>query len=140
MVRDFKCKGRCINGNETQLSQLLINLIINAFQALKEDGGTVTVRTEAKDGYIVFNVEDDGPGIKEEIQQSIFDPFFTTKEAGAGTGLGLAIVFQAVEDHGGKVELESEEGRGSCFRVFIPEDAEGFTDELDEEHRSFSLH
>lgn len=140
MVRDFKCKGRCINGNETQLSQLLINLIINAFQALKEDGGTVTVRTEAKDGYIVFNVEDDGPGIKEEIQQSIFDPFFTTKEAGAGTGLGLAIVFQAVEDHGGKVELESEEGRGSCFRVFIPEDAEGFTDELDEEHRSFSLY
>lgn len=140
MVRDFKCKGKCINGNETQLSQLLINLIINAFQALKEDGGTVTVRTEAKDGYIVFNVEDDGPGIKEEIQQSIFDPFFTTKEAGAGTGLGLAIVFQAAEDHGGKVELESEEGRGSCFRVFIPEDAEGFTDELDEEHRSFSLH
>ena len=70
MVRDFKCKGRCINGNETQLSQLLINLIINAFQALKEDGGTVTVRTEAKDGYIVFNVEDDGPGIKEELLRS----------------------------------------------------------------------
>lgn len=122
MFREFSCSGRYIKGNETQLSQLIINLIINAFQALKEKGGIVTVGTEAKDGYIVFFVKDDGPGIPEEIKESIFDPFFTTKEAGAGTGLGLAIVMQAAEDHGGWVELDSELGKGSCFRVYIPED------------------
>lgn len=122
MFREFSCSGRYIKGNETQLSQLIINLIINAFQALKDEGGIVTVGTEAKDGFIVFYVKDDGPGIPEDIKESIFDPFFTTKEAGAGTGLGLAIVMQAAEDHGGRVELESEEGKGSCFKVYIPED------------------
>ena len=125
MFREFSCSGRYIKGNETQLSQLIINLIINAFQALKDEGGIVTVGTEARDGYIVFFVKDDGPGIPEDIKESIFDPFFTTKEAGAGTGLGLAIVMQAAEDHGGWVELESEEGKGSCFKVYIPEDTSG---------------
>ena len=122
LMRDFKCKGRYINGNETQLSQLLINLIINAFHALSDEGGTVTVGTEAKDGEIIITISDDGPGIPENIRESIFEPFFTTKEAGAGTGLGLAIVRQAAEDHGGRVTLDSEMGKGSCFRVFIPED------------------
>lgn len=122
LMRDFKCKGRYINGNETQLSQLLINLIINAFHALSDEGGTVTVGTEAKDGEIIITISDDGPGIPENIRESIFEPFFTTKEAGAGTGLGLAIVRQAAEDHGGRVTLDSEMGKGSCFKVYIPED------------------
>ena len=88
---------------------------------MAETGGTVTVGTHAENGFIKFTVSDDGPGIKDEIKESIFEPFFTTKEAGAGTGLGLAIVMQAAEDHGGHVELESEEGKGCCFNVFIPE-------------------
>ena len=128
LVRDFHCNGKYMRGNETQLSQLLINLVINAFHALSEKGGTVTIRTEVKDGFVVLTVSDDGPGIPKEIQESIFEPFFTTKEAGAGTGLGLAIVRQAAEDHGGRVELESEEGNGCCFRVYIPEDV---PDEVD---------
>jgi len=122
LMRDFNCKGRYINGNETQLSQLLINLIINAFQALSAEGGTVTVGTEAKDGEVIITISDDGPGIPDNIKESIFEPFFTTKEAGAGTGLGLAIVRQAAEDHGGRITLDSEEGKGSCFKVYIPED------------------
>ena len=124
LVRDFNCGDKYIRGNETQLTQLFINLIINAFQALEADGGTVTVGTRAVDGEVLFTVRDDGPGIKEEIRESIFDPFFTTKEAGAGTGLGLAIVLQAAEDNKGRVELETEEGKGSCFKVYIPEDTE----------------
>ena len=128
LVRDFRCRNRYIQGNETQLSQLILNLIINAFQALSEKGGTVTVGTEAKDGEIIITVSDDGPGIKEEVKEHIFDPFFTTKEAGAGTGLGLAIVMQAAEDHGGRVTLDSEEGKGCCFKVYLPEDTEPLED------------
>lgn len=130
LVRDFNCEGKYIRGNETQLTQLFINLIINAFQALETDGGTVKVGTRMVNGEVLFTVSDDGPGIKEEIRESIFDPFFTTKEAGAGTGLGLAIVLQAAEDNKGRVELETEEGKGSCFKVFIPEDPEA-SDEME---------
>lgn len=121
IFRELHCEGRYINGNEVQLSQLLLNLIINAFQAMKDMEGEVTVSTEARDGYIVFGVSDNGPGIPEDIKEKVFDPFFTTKESGAGTGLGLAIVLQAAEDHEGRVELDSEEGKGTAFRIFIPE-------------------
>jgi signal transduction histidine kinase len=69
----------------------------------------------------MFEVADNGPGIKDEIKEKIFDPFFTTKESGEGTGLGLAIALQAAEDHKGRLEVDSEEGKGTSFRVFIPE-------------------
>ena len=69
----------------------------------------------------MFEVADNGPGIKDEIKEKIFDPFFTTKESGAGTGLGLAIALQAAEDHKGRMEVESEEGKGTSFKVYIPE-------------------
>lgn len=120
IIRELSCKNNSINGNEVQLSQLLINLLINAFHALKEKGGEVTIGTRDEGEYIVFSVSDNGEGISEEIKEKIFDPFFTTKEAGAGTGLGLAIAMQAAEDHGGEIKLESKSGSGAEFKVYIP--------------------
>ncbi|MDO4176180.1 MAG: ATP-binding protein [Bacillota bacterium] len=120
IFRDLNCRGKSVEGNETQLSQLLLNLIINAFQAMGEEGGEITVSTHLEGDYVVFAVKDNGPGISDEIKEKIFDPFFTTKESGAGTGLGLAIAQQAVEDHKGHIEVESEEGKGTMFKVYIP--------------------
>ncbi len=121
IFRNLNCSRKYIEGNETQLSQLILNLIINAFHALGEEGGEVTVTTEKVGTDIMIEVADDGPGIPDELKEKIFDPFFTTKEAGVGTGLGLAIALQAAEDHKGRIEVESEEGKGASFKVFIPE-------------------
>ena len=121
IFRELHCSKKYIEGNETQLSQLILNLIINAFQALGEEGGEVTVTTEKVGSDIMFEVADNGPGIPDDVKEKIFDPFFTTKESGAGTGLGLAIALQAAEDHKGRMEVESEEGKGTSFKVFIPE-------------------
>ena len=120
IFRDLHCDGRSIEGNETQLSQLLLNLVMNAFQAMGEEGGEITVSTAVEGEDVVFTVRDNGPGISEEIRDKIFDPFFTTKESGAGTGLGLAIARQAVEDHRGRIEVDSTPGEGTEFRVYIP--------------------
>lgn len=121
IFRNLNCSDKYIEGNEVQISQLILNLIINAFQALGEEGGEVRVTTKRVGSDILFEVADNGPGIKDEIKEKIFDPFFTTKESGAGTGLGLAIALQAAEDHKGRMEVESEEGKGTSFKVYIPE-------------------
>ena len=121
IVRRLNCAGRYIEGNEVQLSQLLLNLVMNAFQAIGNNEGRITVSTELVGDDVVFSVADNGPGMSRETMEKIFDPFFTTKEAGAGTGLGLAIVHQAAEDHHGRIEVESEEGRGCIFKVYIPQ-------------------
>ena len=121
IFRNLNCSDKYIEGNETQISQLVLNLIINAFQALGEEGGEVTVTTQRQGSDIMIEVADNGPGIPDDIKEEIFDPFFTTKESGAGTGLGLAIALQAAEDHKGRMEVESEVGKGTSFKVFIPE-------------------
>ncbi|MGN0702397.1 MAG: sensor histidine kinase [Lentihominibacter sp.] len=120
IFRELHCGGRSIEGNETQLSQLLLNLVMNAFQAMGEEGGEIILSTAVEGENVVFTVRDSGPGISEEIRDKIFDPFFTTKESGAGTGLGLAIARQAVEDHKGRIEVDSAPGEGTEFRVYIP--------------------
>ena len=109
-----------IMGNETQISQLLLNLLINAFHATKDNHGTVTVRTKAKDKKLLLSVSDNGYGISEENRKRIFEPFFTTKKGGEGTGLGLAIAEQVVEEHGGTIRVESKEGAGTTFLVELP--------------------
>ena len=107
-------------GNETQLSQMLLNLVLNAFQAMENRKGTVTVYSGLEDDQVELRVSDTGTGIPEEIKKQIFEPFFTTKEAGKGTGLGLAIVQQVVEEHKGSIKVQSQEGMGSEFIVKLP--------------------
>lgn len=122
---DLSCHCLWIYGNELQLSQMLLNLVLNAFQAMERGGGVLQVSTWADESRIFLRVSDTGPGIPEETLSRIFEPFYTTKEAGKGTGLGLAIVRQVVEEHGGEVSVESAVGRGSAFVVSLPLSEEG---------------
>jgi len=103
-----------------QLQQVLTNLTLNAVHAMPA-GGRLAIRTAALSPLEVsFEVEDSGHGIPAAIRERIFEPFFTTKEPGKGTGLGLSVVHGIVATHGGRVEVETEEGRGTRFRVVLP--------------------
>lgn len=104
-----------------QLSQVLINLLINAGQAI-EGHGIITVRTWSENDDVFVAVTDTGKGIPVEIQQRIFEPFFTTKDVGKGTGLGLSISYEIIQKHGGEIKVESEVGRGTTFIVRLPVD------------------
>jgi two-component system cell cycle sensor histidine kinase/response regulator CckA len=107
-----------------QLQQVLLNLVINAEQAmLAANGrGILVVRTwhDADQECVVLEINDDGPGIPEELQPKIFDPFFTTKEVGKGTGLGLTVAYAIVQEHGGRIRLESLPEKGASFYVELP--------------------
>ncbi len=103
-----------------QVNQILINLVVNARDALPGGGSiAVTVRDEDED-CVALVVADDGEGMSEEVRAQAFDPFFTTKPRGQGTGLGLATVYGIVKNAGGSVEIESEPGEGTAVRVYLP--------------------
>jgi PAS domain S-box-containing protein len=125
---------RTVEGDATQLHQVLLNLCVNARDAMPE-GGTLTLGAEnftvdpsfaatmpsASPGpHVLLSVSDNGAGIPREILNKIFDPFFTTKPAGKGTGLGLSTVIGIVKSHGGFVNVYSEPGVGTTFKVFLP--------------------
>jgi signal transduction histidine kinase len=107
--------------NPGQINQVLLNLLMNAIQAVGE-GATITVRTRSlpETGEVRLDVSDDGPGIPEAIRGKIFDPFFTTKPQGVGTGLGLWITYNVIREHHGRIDLETEPGKGTTFAVTIP--------------------
>jgi len=120
MRAELNCRHLWLHGNETQLSQVLLNLVLNAFHAMETSGGTLTLSTGADETNILFRVQDTGCGIAPEVLPHIFDPFFTTKEGGKGTGLGLAIVQQVIEDHQGRIEVETSPGQGTTFSIAFP--------------------
>jgi nitrogen-specific signal transduction histidine kinase/FixJ family two-component response regulator len=127
----------------TAIQQLLVNLLNNALDALESaslpdpslaggrgrEGGRIDVSTRRDGGDVLLEVADDGPGIPEAVVRRIFDPFFTTKPVGKGTGLGLSICYGIAEDMGGSIAVESREGRGTTFRVRIPERPAGEGDQ-----------
>jgi len=102
-----------------QLTQVLVNLIANAIQAMPE-GGKLNVITDVQDGYVVCTVEDTGVGMTEEVLDRLFVPFFTTKDVNQGTGLGLPVVHGIVTSHGGTIEVKSKPGKGTKFAVRLP--------------------
>ncbi|MBW1693391.1 MAG: HAMP domain-containing histidine kinase, partial [Deltaproteobacteria bacterium] len=106
-----------------RIERVLSNLILNAVQEM-ESGGTITITAFDHDenDMFSFQVQDTGPGIPKDHIGKIFDPFFTTKEIGKGSGLGLSIVYGIVEQHGGKVSVSTEEGKGTTFTVSLPHD------------------
>ena len=124
-----------VKADITQFEQVIINLVVNARDAMLESGGRVQIRTRnvaasecaafneaalpAAD-YVLVEVEDSGSGIPADVKEKIFEPFFTTKEVGKGTGLGLSTVFGIVKQSGGFIFVDSEVGRGTVFRIFLP--------------------
>jgi signal transduction histidine kinase len=106
-----------INGNPNQLQQVLVNMMLNAVQAMPPEGRLdLAVQAEGKEARIV--IRDTGAGMSPETKSHIFDPFFTTKNE--GTGLGLSLSYAIVKDHRGDIEVESEQGRGTTFRIRLP--------------------
>lgn len=106
-----------VMGDEVQIRQIFVNLIVNALQAIGERGGTINVVAREADGHIFVDVSDDGPGIDEDVREQIFRPFFTTKARGDGTGLGLPTSRRIAEMYGGGLELLSSGSSGTRFRV-----------------------
>lgn len=110
-----------------KISQVLMNVLINAIQAI-EDRGTIELSTRfvqtgrrAEDRFVEIVVSDTGCGIPQENLKKLFDPFFTTKPVGTGTGLGLSIVYEIITFHGGRIDVTSQLGQGSRFRILLPE-------------------
>lgn len=103
----------------SQLNQVFLNLLVNAAQAI-EQHGVITVRTGTQDEQVWVEVEDTGCGMDEMQKKKIFEPFYTTKPVGKGTGLGLSLSFGIVERHHGRIEVDSEPGKGSRFRIWLP--------------------
>ena len=97
----------------------MLNLAMNACEAMP-NGGTLLISSLAADGKVLVSFTDTGCGIKSEHLDQIFEPFFSTKPVGKGTGLGLSVSYGIVEEHGGTLEVESEEGKGSTFTVVLP--------------------
>jgi CheY-like chemotaxis protein len=122
-----------INGDENQLNQCLLNLCVNARDAMPE-GGRIAIKTEtvlashvrrqfpeaAAERYVSVSVSDNGSGMDDAIQRRVFEPFFTTKPVGHGSGLGLAVVYGVVRNHDGFVEVKSKLGRGTTFSIYLP--------------------
>jgi len=104
----------------SQLNQVFMNIILNAIQAVG-DQGTLIITTSKHKNQIDISIKDSGPGISAENMDKIFDPFFTTKDVGEGTGLGLSICYGIIEKHGGKIEVKSERGKGAAFTITLPQ-------------------
>ena len=135
-----------VMGDPTQLRQVLVNLCVNARDALDGEGTiTITAREEALEvlhstsngdprtgRYVTLTVSDDGPGMSAEVASKIFDPFFTTKSQGEGTGLGLSTSSVIVESHGGFMELDTEPGVGTAFKVHLPVDEQAVEEHVPE--------
>jgi signal transduction histidine kinase len=122
VARDFRAVPGIIRGDEDQLQQVIMNLMLNALEAMGTEG-TLTISTEIaagdnRDHWLKIGIRDTGMGIPQENLQRVFEPFFTTKKN--GTGLGLAISQRVAREHQGKIEAQSEHGKGSTFIISLP--------------------
>jgi len=120
IIRDYAATPPTILGSPGKLQQVFTNLVLNARDAMFS-GGTITLKTFVdRDGDVVVEVSDTGEGISPENLKKVFDPFFTTKEVGNGTGLGLAVTYGIVQEHAGTIDVRSERGSGSTFKLVFP--------------------
>jgi two-component system, NtrC family, sensor kinase len=103
-----------------KLTQVLVNLLLNARDALGENNGSILLRVESQGEHVFLCVNDQGMGISPDDSSHIFDPFFTTKGPGQGRGLGLSVCHRIIDEAGGSIEVESTPGKGSVFRVRLP--------------------
>ena len=103
----------------SQINQVVMNLLVNAAHAI-EQFGRIALRTGCEQDEVWLEVEDTGKGIEPKVLNRIFEPFFTTKPVGKGTGLGLALSYNIVQKHHGRIDVQSEVGVGTRFRIYLP--------------------
>ncbi|OGO98299.1 MAG: ATPase [Curvibacter sp. RIFCSPHIGHO2_12_FULL_63_18] len=104
----------------SQINQVVLNLIVNAAHAMGPERGVITLRSGQQEDKVWFEVSDTGSGIPKEVLPRIFDPFYTTKPIGKGTGLGLSLSYGIVQKHNGSIDVQTEMGKGTTFRVTLP--------------------
>jgi signal transduction histidine kinase len=110
-----------VSCSPSQINQVILNLLSNAAQATRDADGTIIIRTVARGPqHVAIEVADNGEGIPADVLPKIFDPFFTTKPVGKGTGLGLSICYKIAQNHGGRLEVHSERGKGTRFTLVLP--------------------
>lgn len=121
VIKDLSADVPPVWGDPSALQQVLVNLVLNGIDATEESGGALTLTTRPlEDGWVQLQVIDTGKGIPEENREKIFAPFFTTKRPRKGTGLGLAITARIIRNHRGKITVQSQPGKGSCFTIQLP--------------------
>ena len=121
LKKNFASSLPMISGNANQIQQVLLNLMINAQQAMEGSPGEVTVTTLSLDSsHVQVQISDNGSGIPEDVQAKIFEPFFTTKEVGKGTGLGLSVSYGIIKEHKGEIKVESSPETGTTFTIDFP--------------------
>lgn len=125
IVTNFEQDSLSVMGSAAEIQQVILNLLRNALQAFHHDDSIsnpmILLRTSTEHGSAVLDIEDNGPGMKEEVRRHIFEPFFTTKEVGEGTGLGLSVsYFIITEHHSGTIEVDSSPGQGTRFVIRLP--------------------
>jgi len=119
LVRELAPHLPEVSADPLQLQQILVNLVVNAVQAMP-DGGKLTIKTLGSRDHVWLIIKDTGIGMTEEVKNKLFTPFFTTKDGDQGTGLGLAVVHGIVASHGGSIRVESEAGKGARFEIQLP--------------------
>lgn len=124
ITRDFQ-EVPYIECNRSQVGQVILNILMNAIQAIKsqkrDDRGNIIIKTGSQNGKVYLRIEDDGPGIRPDLLNRIFDPFFTTKDVGQGTGLGLSISFDIiVNKHNGEIDAGNNSEKGAYFMILFP--------------------
>ena len=150
---DIDQNARFVRGDQTQMHQILMNLCINANQAMP-DSGTLTVKMgnyqtnkacgacghDLSGDYVHVAISDTGMGMSEQVKKRIFEPYFTTKEVGKGTGMGLAVVHGIINQHNGHICVDSEEGVGSSFHVYLPSSKSNFSESIAVQAVNYSGH
>ncbi len=119
VVRELDPHLPMIRANQGRLMQVFINILLNAQDAVPE-GGRVVLRTRVEEASVLIQIEDNGQGIPSEIIHRIYDPFFTTKDTGKGTGLGLSVSYGIIQEHSGRIFVDSRPGEGTCFTIKLP--------------------
>lgn len=109
-----------VQASVTEMQQVFMNILQNAIDAMENTGGKIFITSREDDGEVRISIEDTGPGIPESSLERLFDPFFTTKPVGKGTGLGLSICYGIINKMGGRIDVESQVGKGTTFHIVLP--------------------
>jgi two-component system, NtrC family, sensor kinase len=125
IIEELEYNLPLITGSEDQLKQVIMNLVSNALESMAASPKKrLTIKTFSKKNKdaIELQIKDTGTGIPKEITSKIFEPFFTTKKKGKGVGLGLSVVYGIIQEHGGKIYVDSTPGKGTCFTITLYKD------------------